>query len=367
MSDTQTLVLVSVLRDLVLLAVFIWLPVMNKERAFFGVRVDPQLYRGEGRRTLHRYWLTMVGIFLFFEAAGFLLFVKFNNPILSAVASLVATGAAFAIYSISARAVHPHAIPTEATRFASSIQARTLQDYTHWWLELTLAGLTIAAFATSAFYYPQIPARMPVHWNAAGIPNGWAQKSLAAVFFLPALGLYMQVFFLVLKRDLAHARMTLPGEHTAEFLRGKERYLLMNILLVDWARIASALLFLVISLLIISTTVNELNGFTRLASIAIWTTVALMIGGICYFIWRMKSINDELKARFGESYVQRPGDEEHWRQGGLAYYNPDDTALVVEKLVGFGYTLNLAHPRIPARLALLAGVPIFVAWALLSF
>jgi uncharacterized membrane protein len=367
MSDTQTLVLISVLRDTVLLAVFLWLPVMNKERAFFGVRVAPELYRGEGRRTLYRYWLMLVGIFVLFEAVGFSLFLRFNNPLLSALASLVATGAAFAIYSIYARAVYPHAIPSEATRFASSIQARSLQDYTHWWLELTLAGITIAAFAICAFYYPQIPAVMPVHWNLAGTPNRWEQKSLAAVFFLPALGLYLQMFFLVLKHDLAHARMTLPGEHTAEFLRGKERYLLMNILLVDWARIAVALLFLIISLLIISTTVNELNRFTRMVNLAIWVILAAMLGGFCYFIRRMKRINDELKAKFGESYVQRPADEQHWLQGGLAYYNPDDTALVVEKLVGFGYTLNLAHPRIPSRLALLAGVPIFVAWALLSF
>jgi uncharacterized membrane protein len=367
MSDTQTLVLVSVLRDMVLLGVFLWLPVMSKERAFFGVRIEPELYRGTGRRILHGYWLTLLGIFVFFDAVGFFLFERFNNPILSALASLVATGAAFASYSIYARAVCPYAIPSAATRFASSIQARTLQDYTHWWLELALAGLTIAAFAVSAFYYPQIPARMPVHFNAAGVPDGWAQKSLAGVFFLPALGLYMQVFFLILKNDLAHARMTLPGEHTAEFLRGKERYLLMNILLVDWARIAVGVIFLVISLLIISTTIGDLKRFTNMLGVTIWITTAVMLVGIGYFIWRMKRINDELKARFGESYVQRPADEEHWRQGGLTYYNPDDTALVVEKLVGFGYTLNLAHPRIPSRLALLAGVPIFVAWALLSF
>lgn len=367
MTDTQTLVLISVLRDMVLLAVFLWLPVMNKERAFFGVRVDPVLYRGDGRRTLHRYWLTLLGIFAFFEAVGFLLFVRFNNSLLSTLASLGATAGAFASYSIYARTVYQHAIPSGATRFASSIQARSLRDYTSWWLELTLAGITIATFAICAFYYPQIPAVMPVHWDIAGTPNGWEQKSLAAVFFLPALGLYLQMFFLVLKHDLAHARMTLPGEHTAEFLRAKERYLLMNILLVDWARIAVALLFLIISLLIISTTVNELSRFTPMVNIAIWVILAVMLGGFCYFIWRMKRINDELKAKFGESYVQRPADEQHWLQGGLAYYNPDDTALVVEKLVGFGYTLNLAHPRIPSRLALLSGVPFFVAWALLSF
>lgn len=353
------------LGDLVLLAVFVWLPVMSKERAFFGVRVEPGLYRGEGRRTLHRYWLTLIGVFVFVQAAGFFLLVRFNEPLLSGLACLTATGAAFTIYIIYARAIHPHAVPSLATRFASPIHAKSLRDFTHWWFELTVAGLTIAAFAISAFYYPQIPARMPVHWHA-GAPDGWQQKSLAAVFFLPALGLYLQMFWLILKYDLAHARMTLPGEHTAEFLQGKERYLRTNILLVDWVRIAVALLFSVLWLLVISMTVNELNRFTRLLSVSIWITLAVMLGGMCYSIWRMKRINDELKAKFGESYVQRSVDEAHWRQGGLTYYNPDDPALVVEKLVGFGYTLNLAHPGIRSRLALLLGVPLFLAWALLT-
>ena len=208
---------------------------------------------------------------------------------------------------------------------------------------------------------------MPVHWNFSGVADGWEQKSLGGVFFLPALGLYLQVFFLMLKHDLAHARMTLPGEHTVEFLRGKERYLMTNIKLTDLVRIAVALLFFIISLLIISTTVSDLKLLSRPAFVAVWIIGAMMLSGMCYFIWRMKRINDKLKAKFGESYVQRSVDEEHWRQGGLAYYNPEDPALVVEKLVGFGYTLNLAHPGIRSRLAVLAGVPIFMVWALLSF
>ena len=366
MSDIQTAVLVGVFGDLVLLAVFVWLPVMSKERAFFGVRVEPGLYYGEGRRMLHRYWLTLVGVFVLLDGVGLFLSVRFTKPFVSVLAGLAATGAAFTIYIMYARGVRPHAVPGVTTRFASAIQARRLQDYTHWWCELMIVGLTIVAFAISAFYYPQIPARMPVHWSG-GAPDGWAQKSLAGVFFLPALGLYMQVFFLILKNDLTHARMTLPGEHTAEFLQGKERYLLTNIQLVDWARTAVGLLFFTISLLIISTTVSAWTRMTDVGFVAIWVIVAVMVGGMCYFIWRMKRINDKLKEVAGESYVERPVDEEHWRQGGLAYYNPDDPALVVEKLVGFGYTLNLAHPGIRSRLAVLAGVPLFIVWALLSF
>ncbi len=367
MSDTQTVILVGVLGDLVLLAIFVWLPVMNKERAFFGVRVEHALYRGDGRRTLHRYWLTLAGIFLFCDALGFFLMGKFDKPLLAVLMMVVPTGAAFVIYSIYAREVHPHAVPNLATRFASPIQARSLRDYTYWWLEVAVAGLTIGAFAISVYYYPQIPARMPVHWNASGTADGWAQKSLAALFFLPAVGLYMQNFFIILKHDLAHARITLPGEHSAEFLSVKERYLMANIRLMDWARISVAVLFSVISLLIITTVVHALSRFTSLISVGIWVTVAVMVGSIAYYIWQMKQVNDELREKFGESYVQRSADETHWRQGGLSYYNPDDPALVVEKLVGFGYTLNLAHPGIRSRLALLVGVPLFIVWALLSF
>src|SRR5258707_4794843 len=216
MSDIQTAVVAGVFGDLVLLAIFWWLPVMSKERVFVGVRVGPDLYRGEGRRTLHRFWLTLTIVFVLSEAVGLFLSVKFTKPFLSVLAGLAATGAAFTIYIIYGRSVRPYAAPSVTTRFASAIQARSLNDYTHWWCELIIAGLTIAAFAFAAFYYPQIPTSMPVHWNLAGVADGWEQKSVAGVFFLPALGLYVQVFFLMVKHDLAHARMTLPGEHTAE-------------------------------------------------------------------------------------------------------------------------------------------------------
>jgi uncharacterized membrane protein len=64
--------------------------------------------------------------------------------------------------------------------------------------------------------------------------------------------------------------------------------------------------------------------------------------------------------------VLRASDERRWRHGGLTYHNPDDPALVVEKLVGLGYTINTAHPAAPARLLLLSGIPAFVVWALIG-
>jgi uncharacterized membrane protein len=64
--------------------------------------------------------------------------------------------------------------------------------------------------------------------------------------------------------------------------------------------------------------------------------------------------------------VPRAGDEGHWRHGGLTYHNPGGPALAVEKLVGLGYTINTAHPSARRRLLLLAGIPAFVARALVA-
>jgi uncharacterized membrane protein len=363
MKDFQIVVWTLLLSEVVLLVVFTWVPVMGGERAFFGVRVEPQTLRGEGRRILLRYRLTLVASFVLICALGFYVSARFDQPMLAVAASLASTAAAFLIYGAYARAARPFAVESAATRFASGLRARRLADYTHLWLEGAILLLVVATFSLLIHYYPQLPERMPVHWNASGEADGWARKSPTTVFFLPALGAYLHIFFLVLKHDIAHAKMTLPDAHAAEFLRGKERYLAANLRLIDWVRASVALLFLTIVLLMLVTTIDEFNRFLRAVNIANWIIVAGMLGGIFYFIWRMKRINDGLRAATGEWYVQRPGDEKHWRHGGLTYYNPDDPALVVEKLVGYGYTLNMGHSGIWARALLLGGVPLFVVWA----
>ena len=366
MTDFQIVAWTLLLAETVLLAVFVWLPVMGGERAFFGIRVEPQTLRGEGRRTLRRYRLTLVASFVLICALGFYLSAWFEQPALAAATCLASTAAAFLIYGAYARMMRPLAVESAATRFASPLRVRRLADYTHPWLEATILLMAGAAFALLIHYYPQLPERMPVHWNPSGEPDRWARKSFMTVFFLPTLGVYLHAFFLVLKHDITHAKMTLPAAHTEEFLRGKERYLSANLRLIDWARASVALLFFDITLLMLVTTVNESSRYASLVNVAVWVTAAGMIAGIAYYILRMKRINDRLRRVAGEWYVQRPADERHWRHGGLTYYNPEDPALVVEKLVGYGYTLNMAHRGVWTRALLLSGVPLFVLWAVLS-
>lgn len=185
-------------------------------------------------------------------------------------------------------------------------------------------------------------------------------------FFLPALGLYLQAVFFVLKRDLVQAKMTLPATHTEEYLRGKEGFLAANMRLTDLVRACIAALFFAVALVTVSAALPEFKRYEGAAFAAMLGTTGVLLAGMGYFIRRMVAINNGLDELIGEEYVQRADEEGHWRHGGLTYYNPEDPALVVEKLTGVGYTLNMAHPAIRYRLLLVSGVPLFVVWALFN-
>ena len=352
--------------ETLVLAVFLWLPVMRGERAFFGVRVDEETYRGEGRRALRRYRQTLVGIFVLAGALGYYASQSLGRPVFSALATLGTTAAAFLVYALYARRMQPFAILGSRTRFASSVRVRRLGDFTLLWVEALVVLLTLASFAVLAHFYPRLLVMLPTHWNAAGEADGWARKTLSSVFLLPALGVYLQVLFFVLKRDLVQAKMTLPATNTEEYLRGKEKFLGANMRLIGLARACVAALFFAIAWLPVCTSLPEFKRYETAAFAAVLSTAGLMVVGIGYFLWRMVVINRGLDELTGEGYVQRPEEEEHWRHGGLTYYNPEDPALVVEKLTGIGYTLNMGNPAVWYRLALMLGIPLFICWALFN-
>src|ERR1044072_8901867 len=171
-----------VVGEALVLAVFLWMPVMRGERAFFGVRVDEETYRGEGRRALHRYWQTLIGIFVLAGALGYYASLSLGKPVFSALATLGTTAAAFLVYGLYARRMRPFAVPGGGTRFASSVRTRRLGDFTLPWVEALVVLLTLASFAVLAHFYPRLPVMLPTHGNAAGAADDWSRRPLAAVY-----------------------------------------------------------------------------------------------------------------------------------------------------------------------------------------
>ena len=65
--------------------------------------------------------------------------------------------------------------------------------------------LIVAAFAASALLYDQLPALVPVHFDAYDHPNGWMHKPWAAVFS-PLLMVFMGGVYALARRHMASQR-----------------------------------------------------------------------------------------------------------------------------------------------------------------
>ena len=62
------------------------------------------------------------------------------------------------------------------------------------WLILILI---LFGFALGAYFYPSLPDKVPIHWNASGEINGYGSKLFGA-FGMPLISLAMYLMFLVL-------------------------------------------------------------------------------------------------------------------------------------------------------------------------
>ncbi len=57
----------------------------------------------------------------------------------------------------------------------------------HKMLFLTAILLTVTSWAVAITFWDKLPVRIPTHFNFVGKADGWVDKSLLAVFMLPAL------------------------------------------------------------------------------------------------------------------------------------------------------------------------------------
>jgi uncharacterized membrane protein len=340
--------------SLILLLVFLWLPVMGRTKALFGVALTDEMYQGVGRPAVKRYRLALVAIYAGINIAGALMAMTRGNFIYAVGAYILSVFAGVLLYSSYVRQMWPLRVSTGGTRFASSLTTRRLGNYTVAPLEIAIAILTIAPFVALAYAYPSLPARIPMHWNGFGQADRWTNKTFLAVFFLPIMAAYMQTWLFVLKRDLVQANVTVPAENAETYLRYKEQGLLMNIRLVDWARGSMGYLLGAVSLLMLATN-DQYRPWLPVISLSIWCATTILLAGIVYLLYKLVKSNKELEKLTGNAVVQRESQAAGWKNG-LYYYNPDDPSLLVEKLSGVGYTLNFGNKRVYIHLAFIVGM-----------
>jgi uncharacterized membrane protein len=177
-----------------------------------------------------------------------------------------------------------------------------------------------------------VPARFPTHWNLAGKPDAWTTKSVAGVFRGLSIGVIVCTMMLLMSYAVLH-RTRLPRV-TGTDGRQNRRVRRVNLI----ATLASEYL---IALLLAWTTVVSMfanqAGQLRLPLAFRLAPFALIIVG---------TLAIRLMRRVAVPEGPPVGDttpDSCWIFGQL-YFNRADPALLVEKRMGLGYTLNLGNP-----------------------
>lgn len=216
-----------------------------------------------------------------------------------------------------------------------------------------------------AVHYGEIPDPLVTHWNLHFEPDGWSAKSLPVVFGVPAFGAVLCAIMVLVSLGLLYRARPVEGGEEARAAEWRRRYASLQILLM--ANYLIALLDAVVSLFPLAQTparVRVLLGVAAVLGVA---------GPLAFLLWigvRVAPLYLGKGPGRGPGSLRRAaadgkaGGEEHWKLG-LAYYNPDDPAIFVEKHLGIGYTLNFARREVWLFLALLLAAPVLLlAWML---
>lgn len=193
-------------------------------------------------------------------------------------------------------------------------------------------GLIAVNIVLVALYYDQIPDVLDVHYNTAGEVNRRVAKSVWQVFSLNGIQLLLAGVLLLASRGVAASKQELnpadpqgSRERNVAYRWNTSIFLLVLSILIT-------LLFAVVQMGIIGFASQQI-----IMGACIGMIVLVLAGSILFAVITMKKgIKEPISG--GSAH-----DDRYWK-GGMIYYNPDDPALMVEKRMGGGWTVNFGRP-----------------------
>ncbi len=174
--------------------------------------------------------------------------------------------------------------------------------------------------------WQRLPERVPVHWGIDGTPNGWADRTWHGVYGPLVVCALISLFIILIAEAIIHAS---PRARVAGTEAWTTRFRRANlILLVAGVWGVSAM----ISLFALTPLFTDVSRPSAL----VWMIPVVLVLSILPFTWQLVRV---VRERDSGS----DGTPDACWKFGLLYYNPKDSALMVEKRFGIGYTVNFGN------------------------
>jgi uncharacterized membrane protein len=187
--------------------------------------------------------------------------------------------------------------------------------------------------------WPQVPEQIPVHFDAAGNVDSWANKGLDAVLPLLIVQAFLAVVIALCFVAVRFSKRQVDAANPKTSLKQSIRY----------RRFISA--FLIAVGVACQLMVGIMQVITLLGVQDIWVVMAPTIGlmvlllvGVCFLMFRVGQGGSRLKEPAQQTTLNTNVDDDRYWKLGQFYVNGNDPALFVEKRFGVGYTVNLGRP-----------------------
>ena len=312
-------------------------PAFTRPDLFFAITVHPEFrHTDSARAILRRYRVavvihTIVALLL----TGTLLLAPALVALPVAGVLWQLGGTTFA-YLHARRCTFPFAAAPSMEREAP-LDTRKARTGGGWAIRSGPFLLLVGVAAWLRVHWKEIPARFAVHWDLAGHPNGWSQRTPGGVYGPLIIAAGCCLLLILFGSAIAGVRKVhATGPAAAAEMRFRK---IMSGALIALAY-AMAILFAFVALIPLEHhpqphVVLVMLGLLLLAGLSVFLMLRAGQGGTR--LARLAAVPGAPPA--GDRTLDR-----YWK-GGLFYVNPNDAAWLVEKRFGVGYTLNLGNPR----------------------
>lgn len=200
------------------------------------------------------------------------------------------------------------------------------------WVYLLHLLIILITVALIAFNWSRIPNPIPVHFDAAGLPDRYAEKSVGTVYALTIFQVLFTALFVGIHVSLRRMPQSLDPSDPQGSLRKQIQLRASN----SWMLFLISLIVMIMFSWIQIRSTYDFRG-TLPIGFAIGFLLLLMIPIIGFVIYiRRRGLEDQ-------GINRRHSEDRFWR-GGMFYFNPQDPSLFAEKRLGLGWTFNFARP-----------------------
>lgn len=291
--------------SIIIMAAGMWAtPLFSRRGIFFGVTIDPEFrIAGDARRIVSRFRLAVIALAAISIAALWIVAPHLSGlqwpiaTVILIIMQFLAGAGAMAVANRQTRAVAGQ----QPSKRTASLEPRTRTLPGGWPL---LIGPMVIVIAAGAALFSR-------------------RDSMTAETFRGSMSMLLVAFV----SDLLFTPLAYLGALRTRRINGNDRkglrYFPMLVMAYGFTAfgVGAAL-----------STAGMITPVLRIAFFAMGLITA--IGLILLIVYQLRAMSN-----------QSPTDntpDECWR-GGVFYYNPDDPAFLVEKRIGFGWTLNYAN------------------------